>query len=58
MLGSYSSATLIGRTLAPLAGGIIITFFAFTPGLISYRIVYIVAALAAIPVFYMTLMYR
>ena len=37
MLGSYSSATLIGRTLAPLAGGIIISIFAFTPGLIASR---------------------
>jgi MFS family permease len=58
MLGTYSSATLIGRTLAPLAGGIIITFFAFTPGLVQYRLVYVAAALAAAPVCYLTLMYR
>lgn len=58
MLGSYSSATLIGRTLAPLAGGIIISFFAFSPGLIPYRMVYIAAALAAVPVFYLTMKYR
>ena len=58
MLGSYSSATLIGRTLAPLAGGIIISFFAFTPGLIPYRMVYIAAAIAAVPVFFLILMYR
>jgi MFS family permease len=58
MLGSYSSATLIGRTLAPLAGGIIISFFVFTPGLVSYRIVYLAAALAAVPVFFLILRYR
>jgi MFS family permease len=58
MLGQYSSATLVGRTLAPLAGGIIISFFVFSPGLLQYRIVYIVAAIAAVPVFFMTLMYR
>jgi MFS family permease len=58
MLGTYSSATLIGRTLAPLSGGIIITFFAFTPGLVQYRLVYVAAALAAAPVCYLTLMYR
>lgn len=58
MLGAYSSATLIGRTIAPLAGGIIITYFAFTPGLIQYRMVYIAASLAAIPVFFLILRYR
>jgi len=58
MLGQYSSATLIGRTAAPLIGGIIISYFAFYPGLIQYRMVYVVAAIAAVPVFIMTLMYR
>ena len=58
MLGAYSSATLIGRTIAPLAGGIIITYFAFTPGLVQYRMVYIAASLAAIPVFFLILRYR
>jgi MFS family permease len=58
MLGQYSSATLIGRTAAPLIGGLIISYFAFYPGLIQYRIVYVVAAIAAVPVFIMTLMYR
>jgi MFS family permease len=58
MLGQYSSATLIGRTAAPLIGGIIISYFAFYPGLIQYRVVYVVAAIAAVPVFIMTLMYR
>lgn len=58
MLGQYSSATLVGRTIAPLVGGAIISYFVFYPGLIEYRIVYLVAALAAIPVFIMTLLYR
>jgi MFS family permease len=58
MLGTYSSATLIGRTIAPLAGGIIITTFAFSPGLVPYRMVYIAALLAAIPVFFLILRYR
>ncbi|HNX18028.1 MAG TPA: MFS transporter [Methanoregula sp.] len=57
MLGQYSSATLIGRTLAPLAGGAIISYFVMYPGLLPYRMVYAVAALAAVPVFVMTLLY-
>lgn len=58
MLGQYSSATLIGRTIAPLAGGIIISAFVMSPGLLPYRMVYVAAALAAVPVFILTLMYR
>jgi MFS family permease len=57
MLGQYSSATLVGRALAPLAGGAIISYFAMYPGLLPYRVVYIAAALAAVPVFIMTLLY-
>jgi MFS family permease len=58
MLGQYSSATLVGRTIAPLIGGIIISYFVFYPGLMPYRMVYLVAASAAVPVLIMTLMYR
>jgi MFS family permease len=58
MLGQYSSATLIGRTIAPLAGGIILSYFAFYPGLLPYYLVYVIAAVAAIPVFILTLRYR
>ena len=58
MLGQYSSATLVGRTLAPLAGGAILSAFVAYPGLLEYRAVYVVAALAAVPVFVMTLLYR
>ena len=56
--GSTGSATLIGRTLAPLAGGAIISYFVMYPGLLPYRAVYVVAALAAVPVFGMTLLYK
>lgn len=58
MLGTYSSATLVGRTLAPLAGGIIISAFIAAPGLLPYRLVYVVAALAAVPVLVLILRYR
>ena len=49
-LGLYSSATLIGRTVAPLAGGSVIAFFAANGELFSYRAVYFGAFLMAIPV--------
>ncbi|MFZ3384867.1 MAG: MFS transporter [Candidatus Methanoperedens sp.] len=58
MLGKYASSTLIGRTLAPITGGVILSFFAAYPGLFQFRIVYVAAALAAVPVFVMTLLYR
>jgi MFS family permease len=58
MLGQYSSATLAGRTLAPLAGGAIISLLAFSPGLLPYRAVYMTAAVAAVPVMVLTLLYR
>lgn len=58
VLGQYSSATLIGRTLAPLAGGAIISFFAVYPGLVPYRMVYLAAAIAAVPVAVLILFYR
>ncbi len=58
MLGSYSSVTLVGRTAAPLAGGLILSSLAFSPGLIRYEAVYLVAAAAAVPVFILTLLYR
>jgi MFS family permease len=57
VLGQYSSATLTGRTLAPLTGGIIISYFAAYPGLISYQVVYFVAFLMAIPAFAISLLY-
>ncbi|MEN6609255.1 MAG: MFS transporter [Methanoregulaceae archaeon] len=58
MLGQYSSATLVGRTIAPLAGGMILGYFAGTSGLLPYHVVYILAGVAAVPVFLLLLMYR
>jgi MFS family permease len=58
MLGQYSSATLIGRTIAPLAGGMIISAFMIYPGLVPYHLVYVAAALAAVPVLILTLVFR
>ncbi|MFH1075016.1 MAG: MFS transporter [Candidatus Firestonebacteria bacterium] len=49
-LGVYSSTTLIGRTLAPLAGGAIIALFSSKGELFSYRAVYFIAFLFSIPV--------
>ncbi|HOI57529.1 MFS transporter [Methanoculleus sp.] len=58
VLGQYSSATLIGRTLAPLVGGAIISFFIVYPGIIPYRMVYLTAAIAAVPAVILILLYR
>ena len=54
-LGLYSSATLVGRTLAPLLGGAIITGFLFLGGTLTYRVVYAAAFLLSVPVFILTL---
>ncbi len=58
MLGTYSSATLIGRTIAPLVGGAIIGYFAIYPGLLKYHLVYLAAFAASIPLFLMVLFYK
>ncbi|MDO8873645.1 MAG: MFS transporter [Methanoregula sp.] len=58
MLGQYSSATLVGRTIAPLAGGIIISTFMLYPGLVPYHMVYVAGALAAVPVLILTLIFH
>jgi len=51
-LGYYSSSTLIGRALAPLVGGLIISYFANPNApLINYKYVYLAAFILAIPVF-------
>ncbi|NMB66663.1 MFS transporter [Candidatus Woesearchaeota archaeon] len=51
-LGIYSSSTLVGRTLAPLLGGFIISYFTTSNLPISnYKYVYITAFLLSIPVF-------
>lgn len=56
-LGLYSSATLVGRALAPMLGGFIISYFA-TQGaaLMQYTYVYVAAFILAIPVFIFTVL--
>jgi MFS family permease len=51
MLGIYSSATLVGRTLAPILGGAVISLFAALSGGWNFRLVYVAAFLLALPVF-------
>jgi MFS family permease len=56
-LGLYSSATLIGRALAPLLGGFIISYFASFPlAVIQYKYVYVAAFILAVPVFILILL--
>jgi MFS family permease len=54
-LGAYSSATLVGRTLAPLLGGALISWFLFFGGTSNFRAVYAAAFLLCIPVLILTL---
>lgn len=50
-LGIYSSATLIGRTIAPFIGGFIISYFAMLQNSLNYKLVYVAAFIFALPVF-------
>jgi MFS family permease len=49
-LGLYSSVTLVGRTIAPIAGGIILSVFAFLNSGWNYRFVYLLAFLVSLPI--------
>jgi MFS family permease len=51
MLGIYSSATLVGRSLAPILGGALISLFGAFSGGWNFRLVYVAAFLLALPVF-------
>ena len=55
MLGIYTSATLIGRAMAPLAGGAILTYFALSSDFTAFHAVYLAAFAAAIIVFILVL---
>lgn len=55
-LGIYSSATLIGRSLAPIIGGAVISALAFLPGSWSFRFVYAAAFVIAVPVLVLCLL--
>jgi MFS family permease len=58
-LGLYSSATLIGRTLAPILGGTLITYFVFlNEGSWNFKIVYTAAFLISIPILIFSLLVR
>ena len=50
-IGQYSAATLYGRTLAPLAGGMLISLFIMVPGFFRYQVVYLAAFISGIIVF-------
>jgi MFS family permease len=56
-IGLYSSSTLIGRTIAPLIGGAVIAHFALF-GLNNYQSVYLMAMVAAVPVFVLTVLHK
>jgi len=51
-LGTFSSATLVGRTIAPAVGGFIISYLAFQHFLPieTYKAVYIAAFIASLPI--------
>lgn len=55
-LGLYSSATLFGRTLAPLLGGFLISFFAASNGLFNYHAVYFTAFILSLPIIFFALL--
>jgi len=51
----FSSATLVGRTLAPLLGGVLLTVFLFLGGSLPYRAVYVAAFIVSLPVLFLVL---
>ena len=56
-LGTYSSITLVGRTIAPALGGFIIGALAGMGGMWNYKFVYIAAFICALPVIAGALLY-
>ena len=56
-MGWFSTATLLGRFVAPLAGGALIGFLAFNP-LLSYRAVYMLCGVAGVLAFILILRIR
>ncbi|PWR71622.1 MFS transporter [Methanospirillum lacunae] len=54
-IGQYSSATLYGRTLAPLVGGALISLFVIVPGVFRYQSVYLAAFFSGLLVFLLLL---
>lgn len=58
VLGKYASATLVGRTIAPLTAGFILSLLAASSGLFKYQAVYLVAFAAAVPVCVLAFLYH
>ena len=54
-LGIYSSATLVGRMIAPLLGGFIITYLATAGNLVSYKAVYVAAFVISLPILFLAI---
>lgn len=54
-LGIYSSATLYGRTIAPLVGGLILSS-GVSNSLINFRLVYLTAFVASLPILIMVIL--
>jgi len=55
-LGLYSSATLVGRSLAPLVGGSLISLFLPLQGGWNYRLVYAAAVLLSLPILVLSIL--
>lgn len=57
-LGLYSSATLIGRSIAPIVGGGLISLFAWMSSGMNYRLVYAAAFLFSLPTLLFSLLLK
>jgi MFS family permease len=54
-LGLYSSATLAGRTLAPILGGLILSIITVYHGFSSYKLVYMAVFIVSLPVLFLSI---
>jgi len=52
-LGIYSSVTLIGRTIAPIVGGALISFFVFFNNSWNFKVVYLLAFAVSFPTIFL-----
>lgn len=57
-LGTYSSVTLIGRTIAPIVGGSIISFFMYLHSPWTYKLVYAGCFILTIPILIASLLIK
>ena len=56
-MGLYTTVTLLGRTIAPLLGGLIISSSA-SQNFLNFRMVYVVAFLLSIPILVLSFLYK